>query len=1503
MMISTFEVGITDLEKTDATPVLLVEKAANLLGINLEQNIQKSSHVVRYKSEPGSHGFKEQWLLRWLLKKLTFPASKERREETWIGENSFFLCAESWSMLLALTCSIQKDVCLEILQDRKFYQTLDRVLRWLNTPSAYHDSSSTSESHQVSNKEPPTKKRKLDAAASDKVVTTNSDDNLRWIILQAACRCVDLVGLSDQAKPSQSHHLISAWNSNWDERASLFGALLETSASLVDPDCSSDKLNTLSSIITTITTFWTTGSADSRNHPDGPHRAFSSQSLFSTLSLLERLRSPKIDIGLFQPVIRVLERLIALHVVLPARSIFFERFARKWRAINDVLFYDNLKNFLNDFQKTIIYWPNNKLQLQQDRTAMNQTSSLRIIFDIAARAIPSSDFSKRQSEQPWLDALFLSLAHTVWEDMPRISPSGVENSAVLSLPDSNSHQTSISALESLVDSVFARRVRLSLPVLGHTITALLVNDEQATPWTLLTKLVQLDTNILISNAGLSVSAAIFSRICGKIEDATIPDDVYPGLLNEIIIPVMRGFARSRNIDGFIQIWQEGLQNAIRLRYSLQVEQGSTPAVLVWEDDDVFDEFKTLIKIHAPLSLSKKLLEQTSQSLEGLSTKAGSTAVDFSHLAIFTAFLNAHDSTSEIAPALEKSFTPLFQYTLAGLQRASDYQAQRWRLWSFLRILLQSARKNEPLENLDKLLSHHGRLVSLQAALLNKDGPYSHQKAGNYLESLECFSVIVEAANNTTKFHSLLHEELKHLAQSVASSFKYGDIVEAEWDGRCYSCNDASKLAIACIGRLLEKPGIFSLDAKIYYELLSATLKFLKHSFSLRDDSSLSLRTVLQALLKLDEVSNNQGLKDMVSSYLIENESAPNSTNANSYVLLRSFPAQTLKKSHIKRLAALILQDLSNGKNIPEIETSNDQLATIIYLDTHSPSATIAAQDWRLWVQASEKLSTTSQAMSLSQIVLTNMLLEILQRLWSRAFALQKSSVLSEISSWVTDSIKSCKRVTFLETPHLALRTFFAESVKSQDILESKLPKRKVQKLRAKFIEILKRGSEDVVRHGKGENLLEVRLLMQTLQDTCDPPMAQEFLRDAPELGQVIEEQPSGAVMNEADRLDSQLRLSIRRTYQQIPLSRIAELENAKIKLAFETLAAEFCITGKCSREEIGIFATNLDLTIRTYSPITKTLALDYFQSEHGLKSSPILAQIATAIVASQVGSHEMMQHHPLAGKVAAIACTFPDHVKFSKVSILLALDNCKFILETHPSVVNQSTLDQLLASICTLTSPASKPVDEAKASGTYSPEAADIYGRICEVLGAVLGRHRRRISDRYHLLVPAMSGLLRCLFWPGAKTIQSLSGRDAAHTIANFGHSLPHWLTSSENALPPAAADQLARLLSSVCNPTVSAARTSRKRKHNELNDETKRARQLAGQHLLYLIAEYARCSLDGQIDPLVKEHLMLGLYSIMDAIDRELMKAMNSGMDPSSRAMFKVLYDSWVAHGKWDKS
>ena len=70
-----------------------------------------------------------------------------------------------------------------------------------------------------------------------------------------------------------------------------------------------------------------------------------------------------------------------------------------------------------------------------------------------------------------------------------------------------------------------------------------------------------------------------------------------------------------------------------------------------------------------------------------------------------------------------------------------------------------------------------------------------------------------------------------------------------------------------------------------------------------------------------------------------------------------------------------------------------------------------------------------------------------------------------------------------------------------------------------------------------------------------------------------------------------------------------------------------------------------------------------------------------------------------------------------------------------------------------------------------------------------------------------------------------------------------------------------------------------------------------------YLVMEYARCSLDGEIKSEVKEKLMPGMYNVLDAMSRDVMRGMNAAMDPSSRAIFKGLYDDWTRFGKWDKS
>ena len=84
MVRTSFEAAIDRLERANGGPDSVSNEAARIVGADLEENIERCNVEVRYRSSPLSHGFKEQWLLRWLLKKLTisdFKASGKTLED------------------------------------------------------------------------------------------------------------------------------------------------------------------------------------------------------------------------------------------------------------------------------------------------------------------------------------------------------------------------------------------------------------------------------------------------------------------------------------------------------------------------------------------------------------------------------------------------------------------------------------------------------------------------------------------------------------------------------------------------------------------------------------------------------------------------------------------------------------------------------------------------------------------------------------------------------------------------------------------------------------------------------------------------------------------------------------------------------------------------------------------------------------------------------------------------------------------------------------------------------------------------------------------------------------------------------------------------------------------------------------------------------------------------------------------------------------------------------
>lgn len=162
--------------------------------------------------------------------------------------------------------------------------------------------------------------------------------------------------------------------------------------------------------------------------------------------------------------------------------------------------------------------------------------------------------------------------------------------------------------------------------------------------------------------------------------------------------------------------------------------------------------------------------------------------------------------------------------------------------------------------------------------------------------------------------------------------------------------------------------------------------------------------------------------------------------------------------------------------------------------------------------------------------------------------------------------------------------------------------------------------------------------------------------------------------------------------------------------------------------------------------------------------------------------------------------------------------------------------------------------------------------------------HRKKLGGRYHLIVRALQSLLRCLFVPYAKSeTQSMDlGRSKKDLHLDANH-----------------AAAFARILTTLCDPTLSSVSRSKHSSRDELNDETKKARNIAGQHLQYLIEEYCECQLAGKLSAEMKAALNSGLYAVFAVMPQDVMRNLNAAMTSSSRSIFKALYDEYKRFGQ----
>src|ERR1700712_4069548 len=211
-------------------------------------------------------------------------------------------------------------------------------------------------------------------------------------------------------------------------------------------------------------------------------------------------------------------------------------------------------------------------------------------------------------------------------------------------------------------------------------------------------------------------------------------------------------------------------------------------------------------------------------------------------------------------------------------------------------------------------------------------------------------------------------------------------------------------------------------------------------------------------------------------------------------------------------------------------------------------------------------------------------------------------------------------------------------------------------------------------------------------------------------------------------------------------------------------------------------------------------------------------------------------------------------------------------------MISQFGIEKLVSTFTSIASTGSKGLPRSYSSS--------IYLRLCHTANTLIDRHRKQLGGRFHILVPLLQSLLTCLFVPHTRAKLSASKTPAA------------WLFSQPGVLTGEHGTAYTRILTTLTQPTVTSAAGARttflSNKTPDLVDQTRMARQYAAQFVPYVLLQFCSMQLVGRLDNEVNQALKPGLWACIDAVPREALRGMSSGMGRDDREIWSALWADW---------
>ncbi|KAL8934781.1 MAG: hypothetical protein Q9216_005735 [Gyalolechia sp. 2 TL-2023] len=1486
--------NILSLDKSTDSLTSQINEACNILGLS-PHFTGRSAQICQ--PARGSYGPREEWTMRWLLKKLEGPGSDSQ---------SACLAPRVWQLIRELLPRLPVANLARLLRNHGFVDIFLKTFKALRDTlptsinSTQHQSqtsvSGTSrESSAAADSSPVTidgsvdlpktgKKRKRDGSPIEnyhKITTSELDIESLY---ESICDVITHIHAlsTDDSYGYSVEYLKKSLQAPTEKAAELLGTSLTLTRYVLGKATAIGSLgqeDLFRRYVDPWVKIWTSRSSRATN--SSQELAFSTTSFLPTLELLSVLHDLTSPI-IIRSGVSVLENLLLQHIIFPSRESFHSSTTPRAAQLEEGP-SDSINQLLAPLQESVF---RSEDHTHSEKKRIHPAARF---YDIVLKHTSLTTSTQRISESAWLELLFDRIAFQE------------ESTAT---PDTTK------IVKDMLGMLAERDVKLQIAILEKVLSQcsrILEGGHARVDWAVVGLCLHTSPDVfVIPTISKDMSGQrdkkpnqYLSALFASIEETSRSSDTTSAasrkdILETVLVPLVRGFAQARDLSSFIEYWRSNLILTLRMRNDIAKPSSSrhdyhesllaSPGgQTIWEDEYLLQEVATQVEQRLIVRQIEAILKNLSAAF---SPTSGTEKIELSQsaaadLTILDCILSGCRTEKTI-----QQLTGLIKDFYKNLQALCEVdtlpQGFSWRAWRCISTI-KGKWRTELHPSLD-VQEMEARLAGRALeSLAHMDLSCSTE---DLMQCLNFVLTMVEASVDTAQRRKLARATMQAVLNGLGQSYESFKHQESK------SEESNSPLIEGATSEL----------QRSFFEHLFQYSQMDLAAGGLTTSRSISNSAAWQNFLRSKILENNHDLAKNFRAFQVESllriksdepYKIPDSDRS-AYALAFDSIHQALPRAFNRKQRCKIFNRVSESllpENLLSPQLLRDHLKLLInYLSYPNRSMNIIRDTFGLTKDSQE---TGIQETGLVQIVnslssrvtspqVNTEAVDLIKRLAWKVLG-------SQLSNGMDESTVFCLRIYF---ENLNLTKYVAVDV-DIDILNLILIGVSLDFYRARYNEFpeeLQRSLKTLPRLFMDFSKVVCRFIddsctstTTTLAGICQAgvaagslaPFADILLASSEDASvnaslQLLVTRALGYKYQEHSSADEpaveKALATVRRTQRLLAPPDVSDL----LEICSKDVDVTSFHEQRSSVSQILGSTTNLDFEKRA-SIITRVLSE---AADIALNRNTLLLLQRLIVFPAGTGSYISEDLLTALAGVVNKLCDALLHPQPFQV-LILSLQNINIILQKHPRVTTQWHIDQIMAALTTCAS-------RLLSSTSCTPKQNGLlYLALCRLFSTILAFHRKRLGGRYHLILPALQSLLRPLFIPFVPTTVDISNSPHAN------RSSPYTATH---------ASVYSRLLLQTADPSLSSLTNHHRSSKESLNltDATKTAKSIAGQYLHYLVMTYCECQLKGRLEKEVREQMKPGLWAALDAIPQEVMRVMNSALGKEGRGVWKAVYSEW---------